>query len=483
MGSSDQDQSGDTSLEPDATTTTQALALLDAVESSAAFAVGLTDSEGRYLRANKTLAALTGRIPEKLIGITIAELNPEFWDRLEPVFRHVTTTGETAHNLPVYMGSRDGTGGAPQWIFSYDPVALGDGTTGVALTGVDVTERVRTEELIAAAMNEVADGVIIEDRIGLTYMNRAASRMLGWTEGELRGRRTHDVIHYQRADGSPISFDECVFHARLADGRLQRVSHETFTRKNGTTFSFAASVVPLYVGSRVDRFVAVFRDLSAPARAFIDPIRILIAAAEPSTSRALQAAFAGQEDVAVVSIVTSAAAAVSAAQRLGPDIALVGEELADVEGVRIAQRINAKAPATSVIFLTGDVDESVAIGSIAAGATGALDKARIATDALGAVRAAYQGEMPVSQPELQQQLTTVRRRHMPALAADLTAREREVLGCIMQGLSNPAAAERLGVTTNTIRNHVQRVLWKLNVHSKLEAVVVATREGLLQNER
>ena len=58
-----------------------------------------------------------------------------------------------------------------------------------------------------------------------------------------------------------------------------------------------------------------------------------------------------------------------------------------------------------------------------------------------------------------------------------------MLGCIMRGLSNPAAAERLGVTTNTIRNHVQRVLWKLNVHSKLEAVVVATREGLLQNER
>ena len=412
MGSSDQDQSGDAWLEPDRTTTTQALALLDAVESSAAFAVGLTDSEGRYLRANRTLAALARRTPEELIGMTIGELNPEFWDRLEPVFRHVTTTGETAHNLPVYMGSRDGTGGAPQWIFSYDPVPLGDGTTGVALTGVDVTERVRTEELIAAAMNEVADGVIIEDRTGVTYMNRAASRMLGWTEGELRGRRAHDVIHYQRADGSPISVDECVFQARLADGRLQRATHETFTRKNGTTFSFAATVVPLYVGSRGDRVMAVFRDLSAPA-ASVDPIRILIAAAEPSTSLALQDAFADQDDVEVVSIVTSAAAAISAAQRVGPDIALVGEELADVDGARIAQRITAKAPATSVIFLTGDVDESVAIGSIAAGAAGALDKARIATDALAAVRAAYQGEMPVSQPELQQQLTTVRRRHMP----------------------------------------------------------------------
>jgi PAS domain S-box-containing protein len=67
----------------------------------------------------------------------------------------------------------------------------------------------------------------------------------------------------------------------------------------------------------------------------------------------------------------------------------------------------------------------------------------------------------------------------PGRAEDLTAREREVLRCLMQGLSNQAAADRLDVTVNTVRNHVQRVLYKLDAHSKLEAVVVATRDGLL----
>jgi DNA-binding NarL/FixJ family response regulator len=57
-----------------------------------------------------------------------------------------------------------------------------------------------------------------------------------------------------------------------------------------------------------------------------------------------------------------------------------------------------------------------------------------------------------------------------------------VLACITQGLSNRQAAERLGVTANTIRNHVQRVLWKLNVHSKLEAIAVSKGEGLLRGD-
>ena len=61
--------------------------------------------------------------------------------------------------------------------------------------------------------------------------------------------------------------------------------------------------------------------------------------------------------------------------------------------------------------------------------------------------------------------------------ARLTAREQDVLECLREGLSNPAIARRLGVTANTVRNHVQRILHKLNVHSKLEAVVVTSREG------
>jgi PAS domain S-box-containing protein len=480
MNRSRQSQGGEPSLEPP-TTTRQALALLEAVGSSSRIAIGLATPEGRYLLVNNTFSALVGATVEEMMRTTIAERRPEFWRRIEPVFQHVITTGETVRNLPVSMGSPDDTGGSPQWLFSYDPVRDGDAIVGVAIHGVDVTESVRSEELHATVMNEVAEGVMVENRRGLVYMNRAASRLLGWTEAELRGRRIHDAIHYQRADGTPISFDECVFRVGLLNGQIRRASNEAFTRKDGSTFPVACSVVPLYIGSKINRIVAVFRDLTDAPRPD-DVICVLIATAEPSTRAALGTALDGQAGMEIAATVASAAAAVDAAKRLSPDVVLLDEELSELDGAPTARRITAEAPAASVIIMSGHVDESVVISNIASGGAGALDLGRIGEDALGAVQAAYRGEMPVSQPDLQQQLVAVRRRRLPELASDLTAREREVLGCIMQGLSNPATAERLGVTTNTVRNHVQRVLWKLNVHSKLEAVVVATREGLLQSE-
>jgi two-component system NarL family response regulator len=67
-------------------------------------------------------------------------------------------------------------------------------------------------------------------------------------------------------------------------------------------------------------------------------------------------------------------------------------------------------------------------------------------------------------------------------AARLTEREEQVLACVRQGWSNAQVAERLGVTANTVRNHVQRILYKLNVHSKLEAIVLTSRADLRHGE-
>jgi DNA-binding NarL/FixJ family response regulator len=97
------------------------------------------------------------------------------------------------------------------------------------------------------------------------------------------------------------------------------------------------------------------------------------------------------------------------------------------------------------------------------------------------VRAAYHGETTLSQTELQRVVSKVRGGGHRGRAADLTEREEEVLACMRDGLSNAQVAESLSITLNTVRNHVQRILFKLNVHSKLEAVVVTSREGLGQD--
>jgi DNA-binding NarL/FixJ family response regulator len=97
---------------------------------------------------------------------------------------------------------------------------------------------------------------------------------------------------------------------------------------------------------------------------------------------------------------------------------------------------------------------------------------------VGAVRAAFHGQTAISNLDLRRALPNERAERAREGLAFLTNREHEVLACMSEGLSNRAVALRLGVTENTVRNHVQRILYKLNVHSKLEAIVFSREAEL-----
>jgi DNA-binding NarL/FixJ family response regulator len=158
---------------------------------------------------------------------------------------------------------------------------------------------------------------------------------------------------------------------------------------------------------------------------------------------------------------------------------LVDYQLSDLDGVATTRLMKAAVPGASVILMTESRDETVVAAAIAAGCAGVVDKDRAWVELVGAVSGAYRGETIISHEELQRVLPILRDGRRRGSGGVLTDRERDVLSCISEGLSNRAVAERLGVTANTVRNHVQRILYKLNVHSKLEAVVVAAQERLL----
>jgi DNA-binding NarL/FixJ family response regulator len=139
--------------------------------------------------------------------------------------------------------------------------------------------------------------------------------------------------------------------------------------------------------------------------------------------------------------------------------------------------MKAQAPSTRVILMTETHDDTLSIAAIDAGCAGVLDKSRAWVELVSAVRAAYHGETIIPQEELQRVLSKVRGGGATR-AGGLTDREEEVLSCMREGLSNADVAVRLGVTPNTVRNHVQRILYKLDVHTKLEAVVLTSRDGL-----
>lgn len=459
--------------------TAEALTLLGTLLEAAPVGFGFVDRDLRLVHLNEALGEFSGMSMREQVGRTVAEVVPQLWGQLEPIYRHVLDVGESVLNLPLVLPPKDAAGPHREMLASYYPVRTDGEIAGVGVVVVDVTARLQAEGFRSTVMSQVADGVYTQDPEGLlVYMNRAASKMLGWTEDELRGRCMHDVVHFQQADGTPVSAADCALLTEGSDHRLVRVAGEAFTRKDGSIFPVAFSSMPLVIGSRVEGVSVVFRDISDPGTS-TNLIRVLIADGSRSSSDALTAMLTQHEGLEVVAVATTTDSLLEHAGRLRPDVVLVDVGLPDSGGLAATLRVKAEAPATSVILLALDHSPDVAAGAIAAGCSGIVDKRRSWVELASAVRAAYHGETTISQVDLQRVVTKVRDTWKPGRAEDLTTREREVLVCLTQGLSNQQAALRLHVTVNTVRNHVQRILYKLDVHSRLEAVVLATRGGLL----
>jgi DNA-binding NarL/FixJ family response regulator len=161
-----------------------------------------------------------------------------------------------------------------------------------------------------------------------------------------------------------------------------------------------------------------------------------------------------------------------------PDVVLIDHRLPDGDGVSAIAELRRVAPDARFVVLTASTADSVLVSAIEAGASGFVSKSRDLGDVTQAVRAAAAGESVIS-PEMLARLLPRLRSREPKPHDTLTEREREVLALLAEGLSNAAIAERLVVSVHTVRNHVANLSAKLGAHSKLEALAIAVREGLL----
>jgi DNA-binding NarL/FixJ family response regulator len=228
----------------------------------------------------------------------------------------------------------------------------------------------------------------------------------------------------------------------------------------------------LHTGEVFESAVTVFREVgSSPSDRRM--VRLFIIDSHLMVSDAFERLLGAQEGVDVVGTSVTSAEGLAEVTRLAPDVVLIDADLPDLDGVATARLIADAVPAVSVILMTEAYDNKAVRAAVDAGCVGVLDKKRAWVDLVSAVRAAYQGQTTFSHDELQRALPALRAERARDALSLRTAREEEVLRCIAEGLSNRAVADRLGVTANTVRNHVQRVLYKLNVHSKLEAIVFA----------
>ena len=189
-----------------------------------------------------------------------------------------------------------------------------------------------------------------------------------------------------------------------------------------------------------------------------------------------------EDDLDVVGVEGTVAGAVRLVSETTPDVVVIDYQLPDGDGVQAATAIRSAHPGIQVLMLTGVADPRVLVAAIEAGCCGFVTKDKALSELVVAVRLAQSGESYV-EPRLLADLLPRFGRSYRGLGSDLTNREREVLGLLATGASNQAIADQLFVSLNTVRNHVQHVLDKLGAHSKLEAVAIASREGLISPHR
>jgi PAS domain S-box-containing protein len=250
-------------LEESRRQTAESLTLLETLQSTAPVGIGFVDRDFRLVRCNETLAALTGAPREQRLDRTVAEAMPELWPRLAPICRHVVDTAEAVVNQEMSGRSRFRAGEDRSLLASYYPVQLGGEVIGVGLVVVDITERRQADEFRSVVMDTMAEGLAVIDSEGcVTFMNAAASRMLGWTTDELAGRPAHAVIHGQRSDDSPAGAEAWEIRRVRTAGESITVASDVFIRKDGSRLPVAYSAAPLAGGADTYGAVVVFRDVT-----------------------------------------------------------------------------------------------------------------------------------------------------------------------------------------------------------------------------
>jgi DNA-binding NarL/FixJ family response regulator len=213
-------------------------------------------------------------------------------------------------------------------------------------------------------------------------------------------------------------------------------------------------------------------------------VRVLLADGQPLFREAMRMILDTQEGFEVVAEAGDGVQAVAEAERTRPAVAMLDTELPNCDGLHATAMIVERVDGCRVLLVSENEDEEALIHGLEAGATGFVTKASPIGELLDATRRVHTGETVVPPQLLGALLSRLirrRREHDRAMRqlTRLTPREREVLALLAQGADNAAIAQPLVISSETARTHVQNVLNKLGVHSRLEAVAFVTQNGLI----
>ena len=211
------------------------------------------------------------------------------------------------------------------------------------------------------------------------------------------------------------------------------------------------------------------------------PLRVVIADDQPMMRAGFKSVLESAGDITVVGEAENGEQAVSLARAQRPDVVLMDIRMPVMDGIEATRRI----PDQRVLILTTFGLDDYIIDALRAGASGFLLKDAPTHDVLAAVRAVAAGDAVLSAPVTRQLLDQVGRRLPAAVSRDahelagLTDREEEVLHMLAAGLSNAEIAAAMVVSEATVKSHVSRILGKLGLRDRVQAVIYAYETGLI----
>ncbi len=219
-------------------------------------------------------------------------------------------------------------------------------------------------------------------------------------------------------------------------------------------------------------------------------IQVFIISQQSLFMRALENAFAEVTDIIVLGTSGINNDVLKAIDNLPPDVALLDLDGAGENGLELAKKIKQRSPNIGAIVLSSNTDDNQLFAVLKAQAVAYLNKEVTADQIIETVRRVARGEHPINEsltnrPKLaehvlQQFQELSSKTEAEAFISPLTPREIEILEFIAKGFLNKQIAAELGISEQTIKNHVTSILRKLNANARTEAVVVAIKQGLIK---
>ena len=214
-------------------------------------------------------------------------------------------------------------------------------------------------------------------------------------------------------------------------------------------------------------------------------VRLLLVDDHPIVRSGMKMLFQAEPDLEIVGEADGGAEAIVAVQRLHPDVVIMDVAMPGMNGIEATRRIKELAPETAVLALTMHEDEQYFFEMLKAGASGYIPKRAAPDDLVAAVRVVSQGNVflyATLARFLMKDMVEKETVAEDAGAAEddsLSAREREVLACIADGMTSREIAEKLVISVKTVERHRENIMAKLDIHNRVELVKYAMRKGII----